>query len=166
MDAQQLEGMSVVTLAEAERVGRVREVLFEAAPFRARALRLQTEDGQRLIALSDVRSVGPDAIVADDREAARLSEPQLDRIEMQGLSQLTRLKVVDETGSLVGVVARVDIDAETGDVGAVEVTKRSALGIGAETTTLSPDQIESVGSELMTIRRLTPIGHGSRAEPG
>ena len=42
MDAQELKGLAVVTLAGAERLGRVDDVLFETAPLRAKALMVKS----------------------------------------------------------------------------------------------------------------------------
>ena len=59
----------------------------------------------------------------------------------------------DPYGTRLGQIARLEVDPYTGDVSGIDVRKSNALGLGGTTTTVAPDQIVSVGSELMTVRR-------------
>lgn len=152
MDAHQLKGLAVITLSEAERVGRVEDVLFETDPLRATALRLQTDTGARLVALSDVRTVGADAIITHDRASAEQHDAALNRQRLPGLEDLRKLNVVDEEGRYLGHVGRVDVDPATGTVEGLDIRKGEMLGLGGESRTLTPDQIISVGSEIITVR--------------
>jgi sporulation protein YlmC with PRC-barrel domain len=155
MDARELKGMAVVTIAEAARVGRVENVLLETTPLRARGLGLATETGARVIGLADIQSVSPDAIVAADIEAARTSDAMLTDHGLMGLDELSRLKVVDQQGQYVGRIEAVDVDATTGDVAKVEIRKGDTLGIGGETTTILANDIVAIGEDLVTVRRQT-----------
>ena len=152
MDAQQLKGLAVITLSEAERVGRVEDVLFETDPLRAAALRLQTDTGARLVALSDIRTVGADAIITDDRASAEQNDAVLNRRQLPGLEDLRKLNVVDEEGRHLGHVGSVDVDPATGAVAGLDIRKGEMLGLGGESRTLTPDQIISVGREIITVR--------------
>ena len=152
MDAQQLKGLAVITLNEAERVGRVEDVLFETEPLRAAALRLQTDTGARLVALSDIRTVGADAIITDDRASTEQHDAVLNRRQLPGLEDLRRLNVVGEDGRHLGHVGAVDVDPATGAVAGREIRKGEMLGLGGESRTLTPDQIISVGREIITVR--------------
>ena len=152
MNAQDLKGLAVITLAEAERLGRVDDVVFETGPLRAAALRLKTPSGDRLVSLDEVRSVGADAIVAETTALVGQSDQTLSRQNLPGLAELAKLKVVDDEGSYLGQIARLDIDPSSGRVTSLDVRKGQTLGFGGETTAVMPEQIVSVGADLMTIR--------------
>jgi len=153
MDAHQLKGLAVITLAEAERVGRVEDVVFETSPLRAAGLRLRTETGDRLVAFSDIRSIGADAIITENVTSAEQNDAALNRRQLPGLEDLRKLNVVDEEGQFLGHIGRLEMDPGTGTVERIEVRKGEVLGMGGEGRTLSPDQIISVGAELITVRR-------------
>jgi len=146
MDAHQLKGLAVITLAEAERVGRVEDVVFETSPLRAAGLRLRTETG-------DIRSIGADAIITENVTSAEQNDAALNRRQLPGLEDLRKLNVVDEEGQFLGHIGRLEMDPGTGTVERIEVRKGEVLGMGGEGRTLSPDQIISVGAELITVRR-------------
>ena len=152
MNAEQLRGMAVVTVAGAERLGRVDDVVFETAPLKARALRLKTAVGEQLLLLSAVKSVGPDAITTDDGETAAAPGSAANQRDLRSLNELLKLKVVDAAGTYLGHIVRLDLDPSTGIVESVDVRKGQVLGIGGETTTLTADRILSVGAELITAR--------------
>lgn len=155
MDAKDLKGMAVVTIAEAAKVGRVDDVMFDTTPLRARGLRLMTETGSRMVGLADVESVGPDAIVTADAGAAHRADATLLGQGLLGFEELKQLKVVDQGGQYVGHIEAVDVDAMTGDVIRVEVRKGDILGVGGQTTALQGDDVVSIGPELVTVRRTT-----------
>ena len=152
MNAQDLKGLAVITLAEAERLGRVDDVVFETGPLRAAALRLKTPSGDRLVSLDEVRSVGADAIVAETTALVGQSDQTLSRQNLPGLAELAKLKVVDDEGSYVGQIVRLDIDPSSGRVTSLDVRKGQTLGFGGETMAIMAEQIVSVGADLMTIR--------------
>ena len=152
MDAQELTGLAVVTLAGAERLGRVDDVLFETAPLRAKALMVKSNSGQQVIALTDVRNIGPDAVITNDAESAATGGAAFGRTKLPGLDDLGELKVVDELGAFVGHITRVELDPVSGDVSRLDIRRGELLGVGGQTTTLALDQVISVGSELVTVR--------------
>jgi sporulation protein YlmC with PRC-barrel domain len=151
MDANGLRGMAVVTLADAERLGRVHDVLFEADPLRASALVLRHENQERVIPFSAISELGNDAIVTEQRPG--MDDRGRDVADRWGLDELAKLKVVDQAGTYVGHVARVGIDPTTGDVADIDVRKGEILGVGGETQTLDRDSVIGVGRDLLTVRR-------------
>lgn len=151
MDAKALCGMAVVTLADAERLGRVEDVLFEIDPLRASALVLRHENQERVVPFSAISELGSDAIVTEQRPGMDDRGPGVD--DRWGLEQLGRLKVVDQAGTYVGQIARVGIDPATGNVAELDVRKDDILGLGGESERLSPDDVIGVGRDLITVRR-------------
>ena len=155
MNPKTLKGRAVVTVAEAQRMGRVHDVVFETSPLKSRGLRFETDSGARTLGLDRIRSVGADAVMVDDAVAVDTSERDLGGQRFMGLDELGRLKVVDEDGSYLGEIADLDIDLTTGQIASLDVSKGGLLGVGAETVNLPADRILSVGSELLTVSRGT-----------
>jgi sporulation protein YlmC with PRC-barrel domain len=70
---------------------------------------------------------------------------------LPGLSEFTKLKVVDAAGTLVGVVGGLDIDVETGRLLSLAVRKGGLMGLGGTTTTVSAEVIQQVGAEIIML---------------
>jgi len=64
---------------------------------------------------------------------------------------MRKLKVVDESGTLVGTVRELEIDPQTGAVTQVEVHTGGMLGMGGTTTTIAAGEIGSIGEEVMIV---------------
>jgi uncharacterized protein YrrD len=90
-------GISVVTLTEAQRLGRVDDVLFETRPLRVMALVVRGQDEDRAIAFSDVSSIGSHAIVVESRPTTE--DVRRSRDGHPGLAELEQFKVLDEAGT-------------------------------------------------------------------
>lgn len=150
MNADTLRGMAVVAVSEAERLGRVADVLFEIEPLRVSALLLQHDGAERILGYDAVTSLGPDAIVA--RRPTDIEAGGQRRASRPGLDDIGQLKVVDEAGAYMGRITRVDVDPRTGAVSALDVRRGDVLGIGGETQTLAQDRLIAVGGDLLTVR--------------
>ena len=153
MDAQEMRGRAVVSIAEAARLGRVDDVLFRSDPLQAAALRVTTDHGARIVGIHTIRTFGEDALTTDTEANAADGEPDLRHQGLRGLDELANLKVVDRDGRYLGHVARVDFDPATGDVRSVDVRKGDLLGWGGESATIGRDSVVAVGDELITVNR-------------
>ena len=151
MDAKQMKGLAVVTIAEADRLGRVEEVLFRSQPLQVAALRISTDDGSRIVGMNTITNVGTDAITTDTDASAAEGESDLRHEDLRGLDDLGKSKVVDRDGSYLGQVTRVELDPSTGDVQSLDVRKGHLLGWGGETMTIARDDIVAVGQDLITV---------------
>ena len=151
MEAHRLQGLAVISLGDAERIGRVQDIVFETSPLSACALRLATDVGPRLVSLWRIRSVRADAIVVEDWAAGDASDRSLRTRELPTLTDLERLRVVDERGTYLGRVAGLDLDTLSGAVSSIAV-EGGLPGAATATTTFSVDQLVSLGPELLTVR--------------
>jgi len=152
MDARKIQGMAVVTLAEAGRVGQVTDLLFDRSPLRAVALRVRAEEGDVLVPFDRIREIGADAITTDSAEA--LGVRSRDGRDMPGIDEISQLKVVDEHGTLLGTVTELDIDPSDGHVTKVDVRKGEIFGVGGERQAVGAERILSVGREVLTVRAI------------
>lgn len=151
MDANTLKGLAIVSIAEGTKLGRVEDVLVDPQTWGVAAL-LVSGDGQTfVIPFEKIAHIGVDAVTVESSQVTQI-ESAGDAISgLPGLGQLTRLKVVDEAGTLVGMVAGIDIDGTTGRVLSLLVHKGGVMGIGRTATTLGVEAIRGVGADLITV---------------
>jgi uncharacterized protein YrrD len=149
MDAAALRGREIVSVQEAHKLGKVREVLFETQPLRVAALKASGDDGEFIIALGHISRFGPDAVMVESpsvREIAREA-----RESERTLEELTHLKVVDEDGQGLGTVRSIEFDPENGEVLRLTSGEGGMLGMGGMTATIRAAGIRGVGTDLLTV---------------
>lgn len=151
MDAQQLRGMTIVSLSEATRIGAIDDVLFATQPLRVGALQATGEGTQFIVPFEQVRNLGTDAVTVESSQVTQIAGTGSSLGDLLGLAVLQKLKVVDEAGTLLGVVQTVEIDPATGSVSALVAHKGGVLGVGGASTRIDALAIRSVGSEVITI---------------
>ena len=98
MDVEQLRGRAVVSVQQAEKIGTVHDVLVDTSAHRLAGLVLQGGlfRGGPSIAWADVRTIGQDAVMVDDRRAA--ANATVDGAVK--LADLRGRKVVTDSGEL------------------------------------------------------------------
>jgi sporulation protein YlmC with PRC-barrel domain len=151
MDADTIKGLAVVSIAEGTKLGRVEDVLVDPRAWRVAAL-LAGGDGQAfVIPFEEVAHIGPDAVTVGSSRVTQIESAGDAFSGLPGLGRLTRLKVVDEAGTLVGTVAGVDVDGASGRVLSLLVHKGGVLGIGRTVTTIGVEAVRGVGADLITV---------------
>jgi uncharacterized protein YrrD len=115
MQASELKGRGVVALSNAEKIGQVDDVLFDAQfrtvlGFRVRkgGLLRQTEALPR----DSVTSIGVDALTVPSPDVINDQERFAELAGAATLSQVEQTKVVTEGGELLGTIAHLEIDDE------------------------------------------------------
>jgi sporulation protein YlmC with PRC-barrel domain len=157
MDADSLKGMAVVSISEATRLGTVTDLVFETQPLRIGAVQAAGKDSEFVIPFEQVRTIGPDAVMVESSQVTQIAGGGSVLGELIGLADMRRLKVVDESGTLLGTVQAVELDPVTGHVIRLQARKGGVLGVGADTTAIDAASIRSVGSEVLT------VGEGGKA---
>ena len=151
MDASTLKGLAVVSMSEGTRLGRVDDVVIGPQGLRVVALRVSGPDQTFVIPFDKIAQIGADAVTVESSRVAQVVGKGDPISDLPGLDQLTKLKVVDASGALVGVVGGIDVDVATGRVLSLAVRKGGMLGLGVTTTTVSADAVQTVGPELITL---------------
>jgi uncharacterized protein YrrD len=149
MDAATLRDREIVSVSEATRLGKVREILFETRPLRVAALRASGEDGEFVVSLDRISRFGPDAVMVESDDVRELARAANDA--ERTLDELTHLKVVDEDGKALGTVSRIEFDEHTGDVERIVAGEGGMLGMGGMTATIQARAIRGVGADLLTV---------------
>lgn len=151
MDANTLKGLAIVSMAEGTKLGQVEDVLFNSQLVQVAALLISGGGQTFVIPFEKIAHIGPDAVTVGDSQVAQIESAGDAFSGLPGLGQLTRLKVVDEGGTLIGTVAGIDIDGTTGRVLSLLVHKGGVLGIGRTATTLGVGAVRGVGADLITV---------------
>jgi sporulation protein YlmC with PRC-barrel domain len=149
MDAAALIDREIVSVNEATRLGKVREILFDTHPLRVSAIKASGDEGEFIISLERVSRLGPDAVMVESGNARELARAA-DQAE-RTLEELTHLKVVDEDGKALGTVRRIEFDEHTGEVQQVVAGGGGLLGMGGVTVTIRARAIRGVGTDLLTV---------------
>ena len=149
MDPGTLNGVAIVSVEGAARLGRVREVLFDTDPLRVAALLAHDKSGESIVPFDRVSSFGADAVMVETADVSEHSPQPLS--QLRSLTDLQKLKVVDETGGYVGTVKSLDFDPDSGRVERLVAETGGVLGIGRKRTTVEAHHVRSLGGDLLTI---------------
>jgi len=113
MQASKLKGRAVVVLSNAEKIGQVDDVLFDAL-FR-QVLGFRVKKGGLLgkteaLPRESVTAIGADALTVPSPDMINAEERFAQLAGAATLSQITGTKVVTEGGQLLGTIAQLDVD--------------------------------------------------------
>ena len=153
MDVQELDGRAVVSIQQAEKLGAIEDVLVNVQQHRVEGLQLKgtlLRSGPA-VSWSRVRTVGVDAVMVDDNEAAT-SISEADRAQLMRLQSLRGMRVVTDAGELIGTISSVDVDEGSGQI----VYYLVDLGNGGllhpnPRLRVPPAAIQGVGKDIMTV---------------
>jgi uncharacterized protein YrrD len=113
MQANELKGRGVLALSNAEKVGQVDDVLFDAQFRQVLGFRVKRGGlfGKAQALLRDsVTSIGAAALTVQSPDVINDEERFADLADASTLSQVERTQVVTESGELLGTIAHLEID--------------------------------------------------------
>ena len=151
MKAQELTGLGIVALEEADRLGTITEVLFAEQPLRIATLRANGDKGEFTIPFEAVRAIGRDAVTVETGDVARTEFKSSPAGGLIPMTALRDLKIVDDEGNHHGSVESVDVD-ERGHVVSLDAHKGGVLGVGGESERIDVDKVRTLSAELLTIK--------------
>jgi uncharacterized protein YrrD len=159
MNAKQIKGLPVIGVADGATLGTVDDVYVDVE---ARALLgFAVGGGASLAGLesayldpSDIRSIGADAVMVDNREAMRGEEVRTQIGALVNIDSLMKRNVMTEGGVNVGTVADVEFEPPDYAFTHIEVSpglfKTNAMIPIAQVVSIGPEQIivsNAVGAE-------------------
>ena len=113
MQADELKGRGVLALSNAEKIGQVEDVLFDAQFRQVLGFRVKRGGlfGKAQALLRDsVTSIGAAALTVQSPDVINDEERFADLAHASTLSQVERTQVVTESGELLGTIAHLEID--------------------------------------------------------
>jgi sporulation protein YlmC with PRC-barrel domain len=151
MKADDFKKLAVVSIDSGAKLGYVDDLLFDTGQLVVSAFRIKAEGQEMVLPLSEIRSIGKDAITVPNDSVMRTTSAVSELAALPGIEQLMKLKVVDEHGNFVGQVKEIDVDAKDGKITEVSTHEGGVLGIGGKTTTIVAAAIRSIGDEVMIV---------------
>jgi len=124
MQAEELKGRAVLALSNAETIGHVEDVLFDAEFRHVLGFRVKRgglfQKAQALLRDS-VTAVGPDALTVPSPDVINDEARFADLVGASTLRQVEQTRVVTEGGELLGTIAHLAIDEDARMVTAYEL---------------------------------------------
>lgn len=157
MEARALKGRPVVTIEGGERLGEVSDILFNLDKRAIQALSvgggglLGGRGEASVVEMADVRAIGADAVMVQDREVLRGEESEHHYRQFPNFKDLTSLKVVTETGTHMGNVAGVRVDEEDGAIRDLEVAYGGFAGAFKHHVVVPVSMVTTIGRDAVVI---------------
>lgn len=153
MNSRQIIGIAVVSITDGEKVGTVDRLYFDPSQRQVEAFTVRSGGGlfsgkeTCLVATSDMRSLGPDALTIADKSVLHDDvEPELPDSAVE-LDSLLKRKVVTEGGTYVGQVASVEFGQDDFKLSAVEVSP----GFFKSNEFIPNNLVTSIGPDLLVV---------------
>ena len=108
-----LKDRAVVSLGQAEKIGRVEDVILNLAEGQVAGFHVRTGllGGGKILSIGDIHEIGADAITVADRDAVEGHAPDQPALESLPTSaDLIGAKVVSAQGTLLGTLANIALD--------------------------------------------------------
>lgn len=151
MKPEEFKKLAVVSIESGAKLGYVDDLLFDTGNLRLAAFRVKADGHHSLVPLSEVKSIGSDAVTVTSDAAARSAQAESALDTLPDVGRMHRLKVVDEAGTYLGKVNEIEVDPESGSITELEAHEGGVLGLGGKTTPIPAAAVRSVGDELIVV---------------
>ena len=139
MKGKELKGKKVGSIKDGAKLGQVDDVLPDTEELRIAALHVKGQE-EALVPFEKVASAGSDVITVPNSAAAQRPNAQDEAEHLASLGEVTKLKVIDEEGTFLGVVQSVEVDPQTGAILEMRTQKATAMGLGRESHTIAASE--------------------------
>lgn len=157
MKSKDLQGKTVVSIADGSTLGQIDDVLVDTDDLRVAALHLKGHGEDALIPFEQVKSATGDVVTVPSSGAARRPRAGNETERLASLGEMSRLKVIDEEGTFLGVVQSVDVDPHNGAIVELQTQKATAMGLGRAQHTIAASEVTSVGDAMVVVQAPEPL---------
>ncbi len=164
MKGKELKGKTVVSITDGAKLGQVDDVLVDTEGLRVAALHVKGPGAEALIPFDKVTSATSDVVTVPNSTAAQPPRAQDDAEHLASLGEVTKLKVIDEAGTFLGVIQSVEVDPQSGAILEMQTQKGTAMGLGRESHTIAASEVTSVGEEVVVVQAPEPLS-GDAPDP-
>jgi uncharacterized protein YrrD len=147
----ELRGRQVISIQEGDRLGDVRDFWIDSAGLSVAAFLLLEEGNERVLKFSDVRKIGPDALMVETAAVAEPRDSNNPPTEWKLFSELSRLQVVSGEGVQLGALADTEFDPMTGRLVSLELRSGGVFGVGAKIEVVPIENVRSFGTGAITL---------------
>ena len=154
MDVKPLKGIATVSIAKGEKVGAVEDIVVDTQERRVAAFKIESGGLMRkdhcYVPFGAVQSIGDDAIMIPDETV--LTQSYGDRASgYLTLGKLGDIRVVTDTGTVIGHVTTVHFDPSAGQITEFEVGKGGIGGVFSSHTLIGAGNVTSIGEDIMVV---------------
>lgn len=154
MDVKPLKGIATVTIAKGEKVGAVEDIVVDTQERRVAAFKIESGGLIRkdhcYVPFSAVQSIGDDAIMIPDETV--LQQSYGDRASgYLTLGKFGGVRVVTDTGTVIGHVTTVHFDPAGGQITEFEVGKGGIGGVFSSHSLIGAGNVTSIGEDIMVV---------------
>jgi uncharacterized protein YrrD len=153
MNARDLKGMAVVVLADADRVGHVDDILFDAQYRQVFGFRVKhgVLGHSEMVLRRDVTAIGRDAITIASRAALNMEERFPELVEASTLGRVEGTHVVTEGGTRLGGIRSVELDDQAQCVAYYALDRTLRERLHHEEPRLDADYVRGIGERGIMI---------------
>jgi uncharacterized protein YrrD len=119
MKFSELKGTQIISLADGRELGTVDDILIDLDHHQVRGLRVKTGglfSGHEAVLLTDVKAIGPDAVTVEDASKLNAESKFSQLADCAGRDAIINSRIITEQGTVLGTVADVDVDFESGAI--------------------------------------------------
>ena len=154
MDVKTLKGIATVSIAKGEKVGAVEDVVVDTQERRVAAFKIESgglmHKDHRYVPFGAVQSIGEDAIMIPDETV--LQQSYGDRASgYLALGKLGKVRVVTDTGTVIGHLTTVHFDPAVGRITEFEVGKGGIGGVFSSHALVDASNVTSIGEDIMVV---------------
>jgi uncharacterized protein YrrD len=159
--ASTISGFPIITLIDGKNVNKVKDVIYDSQNNQVKALLIDEKGwfkGAKILLLSDITSIGEDAVTIDSEQCFIHSDEQNDTnisVIVDEKNFLTKNQVMTESGKDLGRVTDLYFDFPTGEVVSIEVSKGFLQNMGSGTKNINITDIVTVGTDNLIVKDFT-----------
>lgn len=155
LKSKRLIGMPVISLAEGQQLGKVKDLIVDPLKRAVAALVIEQKGWfreEKFIPYSKVSNVGSDAITVAQSDFAQkgTSLPEIVKL-MKDKYLINNTKVVAENGKMLGIVEEYYINTEDGTIAGLEIAGNFLNSIISGRAFLDSSFIRTIGKELIIV---------------
>lgn len=153
MNSKELHGLAVMSLESGEKLGSLARTYVDGPKKRIAGFAFTESGGfmqvesEPKVDTSDIRTVGPDAIIVDSRESVHGENVNQHFADFLVLDELANRPVLSANGTSVGQVASVDFDNHSFALTDIEVSSRHF----AASRTIPMRQVVTIGRDYVIV---------------
>jgi uncharacterized protein YrrD len=154
MRFKDFKGRSVVTLDNAETAGQVSDLLLDLANQRVLGFRINMSgmfSGHKNLALSDIRSIGQDAVTVANAEVLKDDKDSTNIAKLPDVGDVAGSKVMGDAGNQVGTVSDIDFDTNSGQISGYVLSEGFLTRLQGIIHLVPAADVKSIGSKMIVV---------------
>lgn len=157
LKASTVNGLAIVTMEDGKNVNKVKDIIYDGETNEVKALLIDEKGwfkGAKILMLSDIESIGKDAVIIKNEDCFVNSSDQNDgniSVIVDDNNFLTKNRVLTESGVDLGRVTDLYFEFPSGEVTAIDVSKGFLQNLASGTKKLNLSDI-TIGKDNLIVK--------------